>query len=234
MRKSIAVLLFSLCAFIGNAQNNDWANFARYQKEDEAVSSAPVAILIGDSITELWYMTDPAFFKENNYLGRGISGQASSQILVRLTSDALNLKPKVVVILAGTNDIALNNGCVPLEHVFDNIVAMAQLTRAHGIVPIICSVTPSAKFGWRTNVDPVPQIRSLNSRLEEYSSKNGYLFLNYYPALATESGAFNPSFSKDGTHPTMEGYKVMEPMLNEMIAKALKMYPKYQRKAVVR
>lgn len=233
MRRYLVILFFFMSVFISNAQS-DWASFGRYQSENSSITVPPVAVLIGDSITDVWASYDPAFFKENNFIGRGISGQTSSHILVRFRADALALKPKVVLILAGTNDVALNGGCIPPEHVFDNIVNMVQLATANGVVPIVCSITPSDRFRWRPEVKPVSTINEINARLKKYTSENGILYLDYYSALATETGAFNPSFTNDGTHPTLDGYKVMESLMMPMVEKALKMYPKCNRKAIFR
>jgi lysophospholipase L1-like esterase len=234
MRKILIVLFSFMCVFSVKAQNKDWASFKTYEGSDSDIAKSPVAVLIGDSITELWAKSDPAFFSDNNYICRGISGQVSSQILVRFRADALDLKPKVVVILAGTNDIALNEGSIPVDHVFDNIVSMAQLAKANGIVPIICSVTPSAGFSWRPSLNPVPEIREINSRLSSYAESNGFLYLDYYPSLSTPEGAFIKDYSYDGTHPTLKGYKIMESMLMPMISKALKLSAGYRKKAMFR
>lgn len=138
------------------AQQNDWANFGRYEAANKSVTKAPEVVLMGNSITEGWWRNDSAFFKTRNYVGRGISGQTSSQMLVRFRNDVINLNPKAVVILAGTNDIAQNNGPITLENVMNNIISMAELAKAHKIKVYLCSVLPAYEFGWRKGLEPAP------------------------------------------------------------------------------
>jgi lysophospholipase L1-like esterase len=144
--KSIA---FALLLFSTMSYAQDFANFGRYQKQNQEVLSqniAPNSVLMGDSITEGWFSTDPEFFTKNNFVGRGISGQVTSQMLLRFREDVIKLKPKRVIILAGTNDIAENQGPISLDKVFGNIVSMAELAKANNIKVILCSVLPAYDF----------------------------------------------------------------------------------------
>lgn len=201
------------------AQQNDWANFGRYEAANKSVTKAPEVVLMGNSITEGWWRNDSAFFKTRNYVGRGISGQTSSQMLVRFRNDVINLNPKAVVILAGTNDIAQNNGPITLENVMNNIISMAELAKAHKIKVYLCSVLPAYEFGWRKGLEPAPKIARLNEMIKEYAAKNKLTYVDYYSKLVDNRGGLPEKYSKDGVHPTEEGYKVMEEILLNALKK---------------
>ena len=177
----------------------------------------------GDSITEGWVRTHPDFFKSNGYIGRGISGQTSYQFLVRFREDVINLSPALVVINAGTNDVAENTQAYNEDYTFGNIVSMVELAKANKIKVILTSVLPAAQFKWRMEIKDAPQkIKSLNDRIEAYAKANKIPYVNYYQALVVpENQALNPQYTKDGVHPTGEGYDVMEPMIKKAIEKAL-------------
>lgn len=200
------------------AQQTDWANFGRYEAANKAVTKAPEVVFMGNSITEGWWNNDSTFFKTHNYVGRGISGQTSSQMLVRFRSDVINLKPKAVVILAGTNDVAQNNGYIALENVLGNIISMAELAKAHKIKVYLCSVMPAYEFGWRKGLEPAPKIARLNEMIKDYAQKNKLTYVDYYSKLVDDRGGLPEKYSKDGVHPTLDGYKVME----EIVSAALK------------
>ena len=212
---SVACLLATSSLF---AQQQDWAAFNRYEVANKAVTKAPEVVFMGNSITEGWWRNDSAFFKSRNYVGRGIGGQTSSQMLVRFRADVLNLKPKAVAILAGTNDIAQNNGSISLENVMGNIISMAELAKANKIKVYLCSVLPAYDFGWRKGLEPAPKIVELNKMIKEYADKNKLTYVDYYSRLVDDRGGLPEKYSKDGVHPTSEGYKVME----EIISAALK------------
>ena len=178
---------------------------------------------MGNSITEGWVRTHPDFFKSNGYIGRGISGQTSYQFLVRFREDVINLSPALVVINAGTNDVAENTQAYNEDYTFGNIVSMVELAKANKIKVILTSVLPAAQFKWRMEIKDAPQkIKSLNDRIEAYAKANKIPYVNYYQALVVpENQALNPQYTKDGVHPTGEGYDVMEPMIKKPIEKAL-------------
>lgn len=178
---------------------------------------------MGNSITEGWVRTHPDFFKTNGYIGRGISGQTSYQFLVRFRKDVINLSPALVVINAGTNDVAENTQAYNEDYTFGNIVSMVELAKANKIKVILTSVLPAAAFKWRPEIkDASQKIRSLNARIEAYAKANKIPYVNYYQALVVaENHALNPQYSKDGVHPTGEGYSIMEPLIKNAIEKAL-------------
>ena len=177
---------------------------------------------MGNSITEGWVRTHPDFFKINGYIGRGISGQTSYQFLLRFREDVINLSPALVVINAGTNDVAENTQTYNEDYTFGNIISMVELAKANKIKVILTSVLPAAAFKWRMEIKDAPQkIKSLNDRIEAYAKANKIPFVNYYKAMVDENQALNPQYTKDGVHPTGEGYDIMEPLIKAAIEKAL-------------
>jgi lysophospholipase L1-like esterase len=176
---------------------------------------------MGNSITEVWWPDDSTLFINNQYVDRGISGQTTSEMLVRFRADVINLKPKAVVILAGTNDIAQNNGYISLENAFGNIVSMVELAKAYNIKPILCSVMPAYEFGWRKGLEPAGKIIKLNAMIKAYADKNKIIYVDYHSALADERGGLPEKYSNDGVHPTLEAYKIMETIVQKAIKKVL-------------
>lgn len=158
---------------------------------------------------------------KNNIVGRGISGQVSSQMLVRFQSDVVNLHPKAVVILAGTNDIAKNNGQIEPAHVMENIQSMCQLAKANGIVPILASVLPANQYRWSPGINPVNDIRELNNMIKAYAEANKIEYVDYYSTLVNDEYGLSKEHSKDGVHPTVAGYKVMERVVMKSVKKYL-------------
>lgn len=193
---------------------DDWANYGRYEKDNLALKESgqrPKAVFIGNSITEGWVRDHPDFFTQHNFVGRGISGQTSYQMLLRFRDDVLALNPEAVVINAGTNDIAENNHIYNEDRTFGNIVTMAETARGAGITPVLTSVLPAGSFPWRQEIKDAPtKVASLNKRLQEYASANGLPYIDYYSRMAGEGGAMNAGYSGDGIHPNSSGYDVME------------------------
>ena len=203
---------------IASAQD-DWAQFKRYAEDNSKVTVQPKAVFMGDSITDGWPGADKDFFADNNFVGRGISGQTTSHMVVRFRQDVVDLAPKYVVILAGTNDIALNNGYIALEDVCGNIISMCEIAKANKIKPVICSVLPCKNYGWRPQVtDAGEQIVKLNAMLQDYAKKNKIPYVDYHSAMKDSENGLPVSLAKDGCHPTPEGYDIME----EIVLKVLK------------
>jgi len=211
--KSIA---FALLLFSTMSYAQDFANFGRYQKQNQEVLSqniAPNSDLMGDSITEGWFATDPGFFTKNNFVGRGISGQVTSQMLLRFREDVIKLKPKRVIILAGTNDIAENQGPISLDKVFGNIVSMAELAKANNIKVILCSVLPAYDFPWRKDMQPADKVIALNKMIKDYAQKNHITYVDYHSVLKDEKNGLPKEIAEDGIHPNKLGYEKMEAIL---------------------
>ncbi len=225
MKKTI--MLFACIAAVvaaASAQDadRDWANYRHYGKANAELKKTPDVVFMGNSITQGWAEQHPAFFTANNYLGRGISGQVTAQMLARFRSDVLELKPKVVVILAGTNDLAQNDGYISIPHIAGNIASMAQLAQANGIKVVICSVLPAANYSWRPAVTEVPQkIAELNGMLKAWAAENGCTYVDYFSEMEDGDGGLPKALSGDGVHPTSAGYDEMERIITPVLGKLL-------------
>jgi len=176
---------------------------------------------MGDSITENWARMDGKFFETTDYIGRGISGQTTPQMLVRFRPDVIGLKPKVVLILAGTNDIAGNTGPSTIEMIEENLMSMSDLARANGIRVVLASVLPVYDYAWKPGLTPAPKIAALNEWMRQYASKTRATYLDFYTAMADEKGGMKAGLSADGVHPNMAGYGIMDPLALRAIAEAL-------------
>ena len=212
--KTIAVILVALASVsVSYAQYKDWAKFERYQEKNAQVTSRPRAVFMGDSITDNWAKKDGDFFETNNFIGRGISGQTTSHMLVRFRRDVIDLQPKYVVILAGTNDIAKNNGEISLENILGNIISMCELARAHKIKPILCSILPAAAYRWRPAVKPAEDIVRLNAMIQRYAKNNRIPYVDYHSVLKDENNGLPEVHAADGVHPNVECYRIMEKII---------------------
>lgn len=206
---------------------SDWANLARYR--DLNAQLPPPApnedrvVFMGDSITDGWARRFPQAFPGKPYVGRGISGQTTPQMLVRFRPDVLNLKPKVVVILAGTNDIAGNTGPMNVEQVEGNLASMADLAKANGIRVVLCSVMPvNDYYRPQTGQRSPEKIVAINTWMKDYAAKNGNVYLDYYSAMLDEQKMLKKEITGDGLHPNDTGYALIEPMVEKAIGEALK------------
>jgi lysophospholipase L1-like esterase len=208
-------------------ESQDWPDLGRYRGENKALppvgmDEQPV-VFFGDSITDAWGRSESTgvFFPGKPYVNRGISGQTTPQMLVRFQQDVVHLHPAAVVILAGTNDIAGNTGPSTQAMIEDNFTSMAQIARQNGIKVVLASITPADAYPWRPGMRPVERIYALNRWLRDFCSRNGFVYLDYYSAMADAHGAMLPALSSDGVHPTAKGYAVMAPLAERAIAEAL-------------
>ena len=203
----------------------DWANFKRYANENQELKPTAKGenriVFIGNSITELWKVIDSSFFMNKSYINRGIGGQVTSQILIRFRPDVIALKPAVVVILAGINDIAENKGPISLEYIYGNIISMVELARANKIKVVISSILPANHFPWRPEIKPAEKIIELNSMLRVYCKENNIVYLDYYSKMQDEEKGLDKKLTVDGVHPNLAAYQIMEPLLEAAILKAL-------------
>jgi len=202
----------------------DWPNLARYRQADlDLAAPAPKesrVVFMGDSITQGWHLDQS--FPQKPYINRGISGQTSPQMVLRFHQDVIALKPKVVIILAGTNDVAQNTGPITAEETLNNIAAMAEMATQNGIRVVLCSVLPAYDFGWRKGLEPAPKIAALNKLIQAYALEHKYVYVNYYAAMQDERGGLPETLSKDGVHPLPAGYALMAPLAQKGIDQALK------------
>lgn len=228
MKKLFIIVFLLNMSIFGFSQNSvDWFRFNDYQADNERIIASkdfPDVVFMGNSITENWAYFHPDFFKEHNYLGRGIGGQTSAHMLVRFQSDVINLHPKVVVIMAGTNDVAHNDFWVAPDEVVNNVISMCTLAKANGIIPIISSILPCTHFVWRPEIkDAAQTIVGINKDLKAYAEANNIIYIDYHSALADENMGFPKSFSEDGCHPNPDTYFQMEEMAVAAIREALKL-----------
>lgn len=216
MRRFIISFSVLLCGAL-TVCAQDWAKFGRYESANAEVTARPVAVFMGDSITDGWASADPGFFTDNNFVGRGISGQTTSHMLVRFRRDVVDLAPKYVLILAGTNDIAKNNGEISLENILGNIISMCEIAKANKIKPIICSVLPADRYGWRPGMKPAKDIAKLNEMLRAYADSEKIRYIDYYSVLTDENGGLPEKHASDGVHPNLSCYKIMEQIVLETL-----------------
>lgn len=219
---------FPFFGLFSHAQEfNKLINLDRYAEANAALP-APAkgekrVVFIGNSITDGWPNAHPDFFKSNNYVGRGISGQTSPQLLSRFRQDVINLKPVAVLINIGTNDVAQNTGPYNEEFTLGNIMSMAELADANGIKVILSSVTPAGEYPWRKEIKDVPQkIMSLNAKIKAYAKEKGFSYIDYFSVMCDENNALKNNLGTDGVHPNEEGYKIMEATAKKVIDKVIK------------
>ena len=204
----------------------DWANFKKYEadnnKVEPPIKNETRAVFMGNSIFEGWIRLRPEFFSGKPYFDRGISGQTTPQMLLRMYDDVIALQPDIMVLKAGINDIAENNASYNPDHTLDNIKAMAQLARFNKIKVILCSVLPASDFRWRPGLQPGDKVIALNEAIKKFATENKFYYLDLYSAVVDDNKGMRKEYASDGVHPTVEGYKVMEPLLEEAIRKVRK------------
>jgi len=203
------------------AELQDWAQLGRYRAANQALpaEAAGRVVFYGDSITDAWEYNGGSFFPGKPYVNRGISGQTTPQMLVRFRQDVVDLHPEVVVILAGTNDIAGNTGPSTPEMIEDNFKGMVEIAKANGIRVILASVLPVAQYPWRPEVvDTAAKVVGLNAWIKGYCAQEKLTYLDYWTAMAGPDGGMKPGISKDGVHPNRAGYAIMQPLAEAAIA----------------
>jgi len=204
----------------------DWANFKKYEadnnKIEPPIKNETRVVFMGNSIFEGWIRLRPEFFSGKPYFDRGISGQTTPQMLLRMYDDVIALQPDIMVLKAGINDIAENNAPYNPDHTLDNIKAMAQLARFNKIKVILCSVLPASDFRWRPGLQPGDKVIALNEAIEKFATENKFYYLDLYSTVVDDNKGMRKEYASDGVHPTVEGYKVMEPLLEDAIRKVRK------------
>ena len=228
-KRMIAAMVWLLMALTTvSAQKVDFAKFRNFDK-DNAQLGAPAkgerrVVFMGNSITIGWIRTHRSYFEQNKFIDRGISGQTSYQFLLRFRQDVIDLKPRVVVINYGTNDIAENTGAYDEDRTFGNVISMADMARANGIKVILCSTLPAQYFSWRRDItDGMQKIRRLNNRIKAYCAEHKLQYVDYFSAMLSPDGlGLKKEYQKDSVHPNAAGYDVMEALIVPAIEKALK------------
>jgi len=207
-------------------QLQDWDQLGRYHADNLLLRAQPPVpgrvVFLGDSITDIWKLTEQ--FPGKPYVNRGISGQTTPQMLVRIYPDVIDLKPAVMILLAGTNDIARNTGPATLEMIEENIQAMTELAQLHGIKVILCSVTPISDYARRpmSMGRPPADILKMNVWMKAYAARSGAIYADYFSAIVDDKGMLKEGFSEDGLHPNAKGYALMAPVATAAIAQALR------------
>lgn len=215
----LAIVIFT------NMNAQDWANVARFKAENERVieNKAPVKLVfMGNSITEGWKSFDPNFFNSTDYVNRGIGGQTTPQMLIRFKQDVLDLKPKGVVILAGTNDIAGNTGPMSIQEIYNQIESMAGLAALNKIEVFLCSLLPVFDYPWKTGLKPVPKILALNEMLMALAVEKDYQYVDYFSEMSDKKNGLKASLGADGVHPNEKGYEIMKKVLVQALGPSFK------------
>lgn len=235
MKKIIVSASFFLFTFMVSsafAQNKpeegwiNWTNFKKYGNQNKEVKEKQKGeirvVFLGDSIFEGWSVARPDFFSGKPYFNRGISGQVTAQMLLRFQEDVVNLKPDVLVLKAGINDIAENAGAYDQQKTLNNIKSIVQLAKASKIKVVLCSVLPANRFVWRPSLTPADKVIDLNAALQEFAKLENVLYLDLYTAVVDDQKGMKAIYANDGVHPTVEGYKVLEPMVEQAIMRVKK------------
>ncbi len=228
LRNSLLITLFLFMNITFNTSAQDWPELNRFKADNQQVglpkANEERIVFMGNSITQGWGDHFPEYFDNPNYLNRGIGGQTTPQMLLRFRQDVIKLYPKVVVILAGTNDIAGNTGPSTLEMIEDNLYTMAELAKVHNIEVVLCAVLPVFDYPWQTGLEPAEKIIELNRRVKNYANTHGFVYADYFAPMVDERNGLKDEYTYDGVHPTRAGYEAMAPIADEAIARALMLW----------
>jgi len=223
--KKISAFILVVFGTLAHAQPHQAETVSTYAADNARLSIPQTGriVFMGDSIMELWKVLDSEMFSSNtNYINRGISGQTTPQMLLRFREDVIELRPAVVVILGGINDIAGNSGPIPLEDTFGNIVSMTEIAKTNNIRVILCSVLPARDIPWRSGQQPSDKVIRLNAMIKAYASKHKLVYVDYFLKMRDKQNGLKEAYSEDGVHPNRNGYNVMKPLLQKAIHKTLK------------
>ena len=219
-------LLLTVIFMLNSLNAQAWPNFKEFKEANarlpQVKQNEKRVVFMGNSITIGWLQTHPDFFKNKPYVNRGISGQTTPQMLVRFRADVVDLDASAVVLLAGTNDIAGNTGPVTLEMILDNIKSITEIAQANDIKVILCSVLPAFDYPWRPGLAPNDKIPKLNKMIKRYAEESVAYYLDYFTALEDGNNGMIKEYTTDGVHLTLEGYQVMEPLVENALQTRLK------------
>lgn len=224
MKHSYLIAIAAILMTTELSQAQDWANLNRFQSENELLAppkpSDVRVVFMGNSITEGWLTIRPEFFADKPYINRGIGGQTTPQMLLRFRQDVIDLKPSIIVLLAGINDIAGNTGPSTIKMIADNIASMAELAISNDIKVILCSILPAYDFPWRPGLEPAEKVVKLNDWMKNYAKDRDFVYVDYFNAMADDQNGLREGLGEDGIHPNADGYAIMEPLVERAIAKA--------------
>ena len=219
MKQILLCFIFLSAMYTSKAQ--DWAQLNHFKQANAQLSPPQLGVnrvvFMGNSITEDWLQDSLSLFKNKNHINRGIGGQTTPQMKHRFMQDVVELKPKIVVILAGINDIAENTGYSPVPEITANIEEMTQMAKANNIKVVICSVLPANYIPWRPHLSPAAQVLVLNKLLKQMAHKNEVVYLDYYTEMVNDKNGMKEAYTTDGVHCTLEGYKAMEPLIENCL-----------------
>ncbi len=225
IKRYLYALALSLIGMTEIANAQDWPDLKHFKAANEKLESPKPdenrVVFMGNSITIGWLNSVPEFFEGKPYVNRGISGQTTPQMLLRFRQDVIDLGPKVVVILAGTNDIAGNTGPMTLDQIIDNLRSMTELAKANGIKVVLSSVLPAYDYPWRPGLKPNEKIPKLNAMIKDYADEAKVVYLDYFSVMVNDKNGLDEDLAGDGVHPTKKGYAVMAPLAEAAIKKAL-------------
>ena len=214
-----------LFGFISSVNAQDFGNLKRFKCDNIKLMNKEIndslVVFMGNSITEGWLNKKLTFFNNPSFVNKGIGGQTTSQMLLRFRQDVIDLKPKVVVILAGINDIAQNQGPITIKDIFRNLKSMCDLAKANNINVVLCSVLPAKEFPWRMEINPIIKVAELNSLLKKYARESNIIYVDYYEKLVTKEFGLPSELTYDEVHLTIKGYEALEPIVLKGINKAL-------------
>ena len=203
-------------------KNRDWANLNKYKDENVQILTLPYEekriVFFGDSITAGWKIEDSEFFINKKFINRGINGQTTSQMLIRFQQDVLELKPEMVIILAGTNDIAENTGPITIESILKNLIEICESAQKNNIKVVLCSVLPAIDYPWRKEMQPAEKIETLNTLILQYATTNNISYVDYYSAMVDDQKGLQSIYSEDGVHPNKQGYLIMKSILKTTLS----------------
>lgn len=223
--KTLCLIALGLSGITNTVNAQDWPELTHFQKANTSVLPPAAGenrvVFMGNSITIGWLKTHPEFFKGKPYFNRGISGQTTPQMLLRFRQDVIDLKPRVVVILAGTNDIAGNTGPMTLKQIMDNLRSMVEIASANQIAVVLSSVLPAEDYPWRPGLKPNEKIPALNAMIRAYCENSEAVYLDYFSAMTNAKNGLDKDLAHDGVHPTKKGYEMMAPLVEAAITKAL-------------
>lgn len=194
----------------------DWPQLSYYKEANKALKTSRntvEAVFFGDSITEGWQQFNPTFFDSNNFVGRGIGGQTTPQLLLRFRQDVLSLRPKKVILLAGINDIAENTGPISLETIMENIKGMTEMAKANDVEMVLCAVLPANSFPWRPSIIPTNKVVALNQLIKTYAQEHNLIYVDYYTPMVDDKLGLKSTLGYDTVHPNKAGYALMEEVL---------------------